>query len=1487
MPGITRAAEETGSPAPTPMAYRGPANFAISRPARELAAEAVAPVSGEPIKEVERPPTPEETITGTGSPDGALQTKVKGKTPAPGMDGAAPAIVSFDGLSNSDNFTFFGSRLSPPDTNGDVGPNHYVQMTNLLVRVFDKSGTTLSTFKLSSLFASLGGAVAASDKGDPIVLYDPLADRWILSQFAFSSSTTPPYHEAIAISKTGDPLGAYYLYDFVMPGVEFPDYPKLGVWRDGYYMTDVQFTNGGAFNGAGAFAFDRAKMLVGDPTAGFIYFGFPTSSRMLPCDIDGLNPPPAGAPAYFAKLDATEFGQASDALRIYEFHADFATPANSTFTERPESPIAVAAFDPTSPSGRADIPQPAPALATHNLDSLSDRLMFRLQYRNMAGTDSLVVCHTVDVNATAAYQAGVRYYQLKRPPAGNFSVVEQASFAPDTNNRWMGSAAVDHQGNLAVGYSVSSATVFPSVRYAARLATDPPNGLFQGEATLVAGSGVQQSTSSRWGDYSSLTVDPTDDSTFWFTTEYYTAASQATSAVGWLTRVSSFRMPGAVAVAQGTISGTVTNAVTAGPVPNVLVELSNGFSATTVAAGTYSKSLAPGSYTVTRVSAHGYATLTPGTPIVITNGGNVVANYVLSPIPIIEKVSAIIIAEGYAPANGTIDPGEIVSVSFTLRNTGAADTVNLVGTLAATGGVLLPSGPQNYGVVVAGGASVSRTFTFHGGAACGSTITASLQAQDGAANLGAFTFDFLVGTPAIIFTQNFDSVVAPALPAGWASTATGAQSAWVTQASTFDTTPNSAFVPDPATVGRSELVSPPVPITTTTAKVTFRNNYNLESTFDGGVLEIKIGAGAFADILTAGGSFVSGGYNGTISSSFSNPLAGRSAWTGSSAGYITTTVNLPAAAAGQSIQLRWVCGTDTSVAGTGWRIDTVSIADGLTCIVPTPIAITATGGTPQSTTIGFGFATALAATVTDISGNPAVGATVTFTAPGAGASGTFPGALTSSTVTADFLGVATAPAFTANGVAGSYSVNASVPGVAVPAVFALTNNPAVTVGPASLPAWTVNQAGYSQTVSATGGTGAKTFSVTAGAIPTGMTLSAAGLLSGTPTAANTFNFTVTATDTVGATGAHAYTVVINPAVSITTATLPDWTQGVAYTPIVAATDGTGGKTFTVTGGTHPTGLSLNSDGSFSGTPSAAGLYSFSITATDTTGATGVQAYGVTINPPITITPLTLPIGQVNVAYGPATVFASGGTGTKVFSITSGIIPTGLTFNTGSGLLNGTPTVGASFSFTVTATDAIGATGARAYTIMINRPPLPGVVTVERFPTQGVKITVQQIVGAATDPDPGDTITLVSVGNGAHGTASLSTSNGTTGFVFYTPNANDPNGDTFNYVIQDNHGAQAIGSVTVNIKADNALSMNITIRAVLPNGDVAIDFSGIPGYIYGLQFTPSLVPPTWITIAPAPTDAFGQGHVVDTPPHSIGGSGFYRLVYPYVPPIPQD
>ena len=321
----------------------------------------------------------------------------------------------------------------------------------------------------------------------------------------------------------------------------------------------------------------------------------------------------------------------------------------------------------------------------------------------------------------------------------------------------------------------------------------------------------------------------------------------------------------------------------------------------------------------------------------------VIYNGAESSNPVITADSFALTAENCAPANGAVDPNEIVTMKFALRNVGSASTANLVATLLASGGITAPGGAQSYGALSAGGGAVTQAFSFTASGACGSNIIASLSLADGSTSLGVVTFTIPLGQFSSVFTQDFDGVAAPVLPAGWTSSASGGQSAWVTSTAQRDTLPNAAFSPDPGTAGVNELVSPVIAISSDSAQLTFRHNYNTESTYDGGVLEIKIGAGAFTDIMTAGGSFVTGGYNQTLSTGTSNPLTGRSAWSGNSAGFVTTTVNLPATTAGQNVQFKWRCGSDSSVSSTGWYVDSVAVnarvcCGGGTIVLPSVLA---------------------------------------------------------------------------------------------------------------------------------------------------------------------------------------------------------------------------------------------------------------------------------------------------------------------------------------------------------------------------------------------------------------------------------------------------------------------------------------------------------------------------------------------------------------------
>jgi PKD repeat protein len=313
-------------------------------------------------------------------------------------------------------------------------------------------------------------------------------------------------------------------------------------------------------------------------------------------------------------------------------------------------------------------------------------------------------------------------------------------------------------------------------------------------------------------------------------------------------------------------------------------------------------------------------------------------------LPLAQPVSTSVTAESCSPANGAPDPGETVTVNIGVQNIGAGNSSNLVATLLATNGISSPSGPQVYGSLLAGGPVVSRPFSFLAVGSCGDTISPTLHFQDGPYDLGTLSLAMNLGQLSIVLTQNFDGVIIPNLPSGWTTSSTNTQTPWVTTNSLADSPPNSAFSGDAANIGVNQLVTPVISLPAKPARLTFRNNYDLEASsgslgYDGGVLEIKIGSGAFTDIITAGGSFVSGGYSRVISSSYGNPLAGRQAWSGNSGGFITTAVNLPAAASGQQIQLRWRCGSDSSTATTGWYIDSISITAPLCCgNVDVPIA---------------------------------------------------------------------------------------------------------------------------------------------------------------------------------------------------------------------------------------------------------------------------------------------------------------------------------------------------------------------------------------------------------------------------------------------------------------------------------------------------------------------------------------------------------------------
>ena len=446
------------------------------------------------------------------------------RTLAPAAATVAGLGVNGLGLGFSGPQGSFTVQSAPPDTTIAVGATQVVEWVNSSFAIFNKStgAAVYGPAAGNTLFTGFGGACETSNDGDPVVMYDKQAQRWVLMQFAVP--TGGPYFQCIAVSKTSDATGAYDRYAFQYSG--FNDYPKGGVWPDGYYVTYNIF-NGNTFGGAKACVMDRAKMLAGLPATQQCFQLSTAYGGLLPSDLDGAALPPAGSPNYLVNLG-------SSSLNVWKFKVDWTTPANTTLSAANNVPVTAFA---AACGGGTCIPQSG---TSNQLDSLADRVMFRLAYRNFGSYESLVVNHAVKLGATKrSSYTGTRWYELRNLAAATPTVYQQSTYAPDTTSRWMGSVAMDKMGNMALGYSTSSPTLKPGLRYATRLAADPLNTLAN-ETSIIQGNGAQTGTLHRWGDYSAMSIDPVDDCTFWYASEYLTADGT----FNWSTRLASFKIAG-------------------------------------------------------------------------------------------------------------------------------------------------------------------------------------------------------------------------------------------------------------------------------------------------------------------------------------------------------------------------------------------------------------------------------------------------------------------------------------------------------------------------------------------------------------------------------------------------------------------------------------------------------------------------------------------------------------------------------------------------------------------------------------------------------------------------------------------------------------------------------------------------------------------------------------------------------------------------------
>jgi hypothetical protein len=631
------------------------------------------------IPEPIRPKPPTDT------PRGGFTQTVLGRI----LSAPSPTGLSWDGVGVG--LGGFIPSSNPPDTNGRVGAKQYVQWNNTSFAVFNKTNGALlfGPAAGNTLFQSLGGPCATHNDGDPVASFDILAGRWVLSQFLIGAD--PDFsHECVAVSQTEDATGAYYLYDFVTDSQNFVDYPKMGVWPDGYYMSGHVFNaSGTVFLQGRIFVFEREKMLKGLPArqlqADLKKYSNKPQFGFLPSDLDSLTPPPAGEAAFLIGPDpATKNRLTSTRVAVTWGGAPRIRLTETLIQETWDTAPCV--NDTDAQNHRDCVPQPPPATPADDLDNLDFRFMYRLAYRNFGGTpvqESLVGNISVTGRNSQPKHGAIRWYEFRNAGSSTTTptVFQASTFDPDNAYRWMGSIAMDKDHNIALGYSKSSPTVIPSIFITGRLSSDPLNTLGV-ESQVQAGNGVQTTGGqNRWGDYSAMTVDPVDQCTFYYTNEYL----KTNGNFNWSTRIASFRFPSCTsAPAWGTLTGTVRSSP---PNPALLsgvtITLSNGYAGATHENGVYSFLVPPGTYTATAADADRNCTSAspPSPTVTITSGGTTNQNFTMVGTSNLEE-NGVTISGGNG--NNVINRNECVNLNIALKNNGCANATGVSATLTTS-----------------------------------------------------------------------------------------------------------------------------------------------------------------------------------------------------------------------------------------------------------------------------------------------------------------------------------------------------------------------------------------------------------------------------------------------------------------------------------------------------------------------------------------------------------------------------------------------------------------------------------------------------------------------------------------------------------------------------------------------------------------------------------------------------------------------------------
>jgi hypothetical protein len=641
----------------------------------------------------------------------------------------------------------FQPSSNPPDVNGRVGATQFVQWNNTSFAVFDKTTGALQYGPAAgnTLFQSLGGVCASHNDGDPVVSYDILAGRWVISQFAVAGGTVAGYsHQCIAVSTTQDAIGEYYLYDFVTDQTNFIDYPHTGVWPDGYYMAAHAYTAAptdlspvglpvappNAFFQGRIYVFERDKMINGQPARMQsrdlgLEFGF------LPADLDSLTPPPTGEAQF---LLGPNFGltNLTDSFRVVVTWNPVASI--NVIPGSIQAGIGNAPCVGDANTQRACVPQPPPALTTDYLDSLDGHYMYRLAYRNqgtqLVADESLVV--SALSNGSNANHGAVKWFEFRNAGVSTATptLFQSGTFDPDTAYRWMPSIAMDKDRNIALGYAKSSTTVKPGIYVTGRLQSDPA-GTMGAEIEMQAGLGVQVAPAgNRWGDYTSMTLDPIDQCTFYYTNEYL----KANGAFNWSTRVASFKFPSCVSAANlyGTVTGTITSSETGAPISGVRVALSNGYAGASNAAGVYTIIAPAGNYMAQAADPNRNCTsaVPASANINVPGGGQVVQNFAMTGTSKLEG-NGFTVNDDLGNNNGIVNRGECVKLNLGIKNNGCAKETSITAQLSTTTpGVTVVDANANYSDKLIDESGTNLTpfrISVASGFACGSNIDLSLK----------------------------------------------------------------------------------------------------------------------------------------------------------------------------------------------------------------------------------------------------------------------------------------------------------------------------------------------------------------------------------------------------------------------------------------------------------------------------------------------------------------------------------------------------------------------------------------------------------------------------------------------------------------------------------------------------------------------------------------------------------------------------------------